>query len=77
MHPSDDARWGSQEYTVVYTKGDERLSRAKYTWLRNTQAMSQQERREFAALRRSGLQVARAWAIRQKTMDLWGYVSRG
>ena len=65
------------EHRRLHQQGDERLTHTKYDWLRNTRAMNQQERREFAELRRSGLQVARAWAIRQMAMSLWGYVSRG
>ena len=38
--------------------------------------MSRHERQVFAELRHSGLKVARAWAIREMAMDLWGYQSR-
>ena len=65
------------EHRRLHQQGDERLARTKYTWSRNTQAMSQRERQAFAMLRKSGLQVARAWAIRQMAMRLWGYVHRG
>ena len=56
--------------------GDHRLARTKYNWLRNTDPISQGERERFAELRGSGLKAARAWAIKEMAMFLWGYQSR-
>ena len=56
--------------------GDHRMARTKYNWLRNTDPISRRERERFAELRGSGLKVARAWAIKEMAMFLWGYQSR-
>ena len=58
-------------------QGDDRLVRTKYQWLRNPEHMSRKQWRTFEPLRNSTLKVARAWAIREFAMGLWGYVSRG
>jgi transposase len=39
--------------------------------------MSRKQWQAFAPLRDSALKVARAWAIKESAMGLWGYVSRG
>jgi transposase len=39
--------------------------------------MSRERWREFAPLRSSRLRVARAWAIKEAAMLLWGYAKRG
>jgi len=39
--------------------------------------MSTKQWQEFAPLRTSQLRVARAWAIKEMAMRLWGYVRRG
>jgi transposase len=36
--------------------------------------MESQDRREFTALRKSGLNTARAWALKETTMALYRYV---
>jgi len=39
--------------------------------------MNGAEWRDFAALRGSNLKVARAWALKESALALWGYQSRG
>lgn len=65
-----------EEHRHLSAAGDHRLARTKYHWLRNTDAMSRRENAVFAALRATGLKVARAWAIKELAMDLWNYRSR-
>ena len=43
----------------------------------NPDRMSPDRWREFAPLRSSRLRVARAWAIKEAAVSLWGYVRRG
>ena len=52
-----------RENRELASQGNERLKRTKYLWLRNPDRMSAKQWREFAPLRDSRLQVARAWAI--------------
>jgi transposase len=57
-------------------QGWEDLKGTKHAWLRNPWNMSARQWRDFQALRLSTLKTARAWAIREFAMSLWGYVSR-
>jgi transposase len=57
--------------------GDERLKGTKYLWLTNRTNMSAEKRVEFEPIRDSALRTARAWAIREAAMQLWGYAQRG
>ena len=66
-----------RENRELASEGNERLKRTKYLWLENPDRMSAKRWREFAPLRESRLQVARAWAIKEAAMMLWGYVRRG
>jgi transposase len=66
-----------EENRELRAEGDERLVKTKYLWLWNPDRMSGQQWREFAPLRSSRLRVARAWAIKESAMLLWGYLKRG
>jgi transposase len=66
-----------RENRELVSAGSERLKRTKYLWLQNPDRMSGKQWREFAPLRNSRLKVARAWAIKEAAMLLWGYVRRG
>jgi transposase len=78
MHLGDAVdRVRRQENRELCAEGDERLVKTKYLWLQNPDNMSRDRWREFAPLRSSRLRVARAWAIKELAMHLWGYISRG
>lgn len=66
-----------QENRALLAQGNERLQGSKYLWLQNPDRMSTKRWREFAPLRNSRLRVARAWAIKEAAMLLWGYARRG
>lgn len=66
-----------QENRELRAEDDERLVKTKYWWLQNPDRMDARQWREFAPLRRSRLKVARAWAIKEAAMLLWGYAQRG
>ena len=66
-----------RENRELASEGNERLKRTRYLWLRNPDRMDAKQWREFAPLRDSRLKVARAWAIKEAAMLLWGYVRRG
>jgi transposase len=65
------------ENRELVREGDGRLKKTKYLWLTNPDRMSQSRWAGFAPLRDSQLRVARAWAIKEAAMMLWGYVRRG
>ena len=66
-----------QENRELAQTGDTRLKNTKYLWQKKTRNLSRRQQVAFAALRRSGLRVARAWAIKQMAATLWGYQVRG
>jgi transposase len=65
------------ENRELVAQGDDRLKKTRYLWLTNPDRMSSQRWQRFAALRNSTLRVARAWAIKESAMMLWGYARRG
>jgi len=65
------------EQRQLLAVGVQRLTGTRYVWLRSASKMRGAGRREFGALRRSNLKVARAWALKESAMSLWGYRSRG
>jgi transposase len=66
-----------QENRELRAQGDDRLIKTKYWWLQNPDNMSHRRWRDFSPLRKSRLKVARAWAIKESAMLLWGYAKRG
>lgn len=65
-----------QEHRLLHARGDDRLKGSKYSWLQHPDRMSEECWSKFAALRGSALKTARAWAIKETAMTLWGYVRR-
>ena len=66
-----------RENRELRAAGDNRLVATKYLWLWNPEHMERRQWQRFAPLRDSRLRVARAWAIKEAAMALWGYRSRG
>jgi transposase len=66
-----------EENRSLRAAGDERLKNSKYLWLTNPDRLSAMRWWEFAPLRESRLRVARAWALKEEAMSLWGYQARG
>lgn len=62
-----------KENKTLRAAGDDRLKGTRYDWLKNPAAMEPKDRREFAALRKSGLKTARAWALKETAMALYNY----
>lgn len=65
------------ENKALLAEGDETLTGTKYWWLTNPEKMDERLWQRFASLRQSALKTARAWAIKEFAMTLWGYVRRG
>lgn len=61
------------ENKTLRADGDERLVGTKYQWLRNPDNFTDQQWREFRALRTSNLKTARAWALKEQAMALWDF----
>ena len=65
-----------QEHRVLLAEGDDRLKGSKYLWLQNPGNLSAERWDRFAPLRASSLKTARAWAIKELAMQLWGFRRR-
>jgi transposase len=61
------------ENKALRAKGDQRLVGTKHAWLRNPLNFGDQQWRDFQKLRESNLKTARAWALKEQAMHLWGY----
>jgi len=62
-----------KENKTLKASGDDRLAGTRYDWLRNPVTMAPEDRRAFSRLRDSGLKTARAWALKETAMSLYGY----
>ena len=65
------------EHRRLASVQDQRLKGSRYAWLRNPQNMDEDRWEQFAPLRSSALQTARAWAYKEHAMTLWAYRTRG
>jgi transposase len=65
------------EHKALLSQGDSPLKGTKYLWLKNPENFTRDDRRDFSSLRESHLKTARAWAIKQTAMELWGYTYVG
>jgi transposase len=63
------------EHSRLRRVGDERLKGTKYLWLKGKHRLSRSDLRYIRELARSGLQVGRAWAIREALKRLWTFRS--
>jgi len=63
-----------KENKTLRAAGDDRLTGTRYDWLKNPAAMETKDRREFAELKKSGLKTARAWALKETAMSVYGYI---
>jgi len=62
-----------EEDRILWAAGGDRLTGGRYVRLRHPAAMEPKDRREFAELRESGLKTARAWALKEAGMALFGH----
>jgi transposase len=62
-----------KENKILRASGDDRLAGTRYEWLKNPVSMDLKDRRAFSQLRNSELKTARAWALKETAMSLYGY----
>jgi transposase len=65
------------EHKQLLAAGDETLKGSRQLWLYNPMNFSAEQAASFAALRDSGLKVARAWAAKELFTRLWTYRYEG
>lgn len=65
------------EHRGLMEMGSSKLTGTKYLWLENPLTMRAERRWDLEQLRKSTLQTARAWGIKELAMSLWDYTSRG
>jgi transposase len=66
-----------QEHKELLAQGDTTLTGTRQLWLFNPTNFSPEQAANFAALRESGLKVARAWAAKELFSRLWEYRYEG
>jgi transposase len=66
-----------REHKELMAAGDETLKGTRQLWLFNAHNLSEEQMASFAALRDSGLKVARAWAAKELFSTLWTYRYKG
>lgn len=66
-----------EEHRELQEVEDRTLTGTKYLWLRNPEKMTSAAWAKLEALRDSALRTARAWALKEMAMTLWGYARRG
>lgn len=66
-----------QEHKELQEAGDQTLKGTKYVWLQNPENMKARTAAALESLRDVVLRTARAWALKEHAMTLWGYVRRG
>lgn len=66
-----------QENRRLRAVGDDRLVGTRYDWLRHPDHFDALAWRAFGELRRSNLQTARAWALKEQAMVLWDFRYEG
>ena len=65
-----------QEHKVLQEDGCDDLKGTRYLWLQSPENMSLQRWADLKALRRSTLQTAVAWSVKELAMTLWRYKTR-
>lgn len=65
------------ENQVLLDAGRDDLKGTRYLWLRNPENLNSHRWADLKALRRSALQTAVAWAVKELVMSLWRYKTRG
>jgi len=63
------------EQAELRRAGDDRLQRTRYLWLKGMKRRTGADRWLIGQLRRAGLKVGRAWAIKEAAAKLWTYHS--
>jgi transposase len=66
-----------KENKALRAQGDQRLVGTRYQWLTNPANLDPEHRRAFTTLRNSELKTARAWALKETAMSLYGYTYEG
>ncbi len=65
------------EHRALKQAKDDRLTGTKYLWLMRPQAMTDAQRATFRNLLRCDLKIARAWALKERFRQFWGYIYPG
>src|SRR5512136_2680276 len=65
------------EHRALRQADDDRLTGTKYLWLMRPNKMSTAQRQAFQTLKASELDVARAWTLKERFRQFWGYVYPG
>ncbi len=65
-----------EEARELAQRGDQRLKGTKYAWLLGPERRTAALEAQLAGLRRAGLKVGRAWALREALREIWTAANR-
>ncbi len=65
------------EHKDLVEQGCDDLKGTRYLWLHKSENLSPQRWEDLNALRHRTLKTAKAWAVKEMVMSLWGYKTRG
>ena len=65
------------EHTVLRSRGDTRLTGTRFIWIKGPAKRRRSDELRIHQLRRAGLKVGRAWALKEAATQLWTYLYRG
>jgi transposase len=65
-----------EEARELALRGDQRLKGTKYAWLLGPERRTAALEAQLAGLRRAGLKVGRAWALREALREIWEAASQ-
>ena len=65
------------EHTMLRSQGDARLTGTRFIWIKGAAKRRPSDELRIQELRRAGLKVGRAWALKEASSRLWAYRYRG
>lgn len=65
------------EHTMLRSQGDTRLTGTRFIWIKGAAKRRPSDELRIHQLRRAGLKVGRAWALKEASSRLWAYRYRG
>jgi transposase len=65
------------EHKTLMREGDETLKGKKYLFLKRTETMSVEDKRDFKQVRKEVLKTGRAWSVKEMFSDFWSYKYQG
>ncbi len=62
-----------KENSTLQKEGNDALKGTRYTWLRNPENWTDDDKKTFKSLQENHLKVGRAWSIKEAFLVIWNY----